>query len=132
MKKKTKKEEKRKEKLEQVRTLEEVLTPITSLSLPSYVASKHGVVGLTKVLAREYASAGIRINAVCPGMIRTPMTDNLVETMGQESLNRIVNFNPIQRMGEPVEIANVIAFLLSEEASYVTGSIYSADGGMTV
>lgn len=65
-------------------------------------------------------------------MIRTPMTDNLVETMGQESLNRIVNFNPIQRMGEPVEIANVIAFLLSEEASYVTGSIYSADGGMTV
>lgn len=109
-----------------------MLTPITSLSLPSYVASKHGVVGLTKVLAREYASAGIRINAVCPGMIRTPMTDNLVETMGQESLNRIVNFNPIQRMGEPVEIANVIAFLLSEEASYVTGSIYSADGGMTV
>lgn len=65
-------------------------------------------------------------------MIRTPMTDNLVETMGQESLDRIVNFNPIQRMGEPVEIANVIAFLLSEEASYVTGSIYSADGGMTV
>lgn len=65
-------------------------------------------------------------------MIRTPMTDNLVETIGQESLNRIVTFNPIPRMGEPVEIANVIAFLLSEESSYVTGSIYSVDGGMTV
>lgn len=65
-------------------------------------------------------------------MIRTPMTDNLVETMGQESLNRVVTFNPMPRMGEPVEVANVIAFLLSEESSYVTGSLYTIDGGMSV
>lgn len=65
-------------------------------------------------------------------MIRTPMTDNLVETMGQESLNRVVTFNPMPRMGEPVEVANVIAFLLSEESSYVTGSLYAIDGGMSV
>lgn len=60
------------------------------------------------------------------------MTDNLVETMGQESLNRVVTFNPMPRMGEPVEVANVIAFLLSEESSYVTGSLYTIDGGMSV
>lgn len=65
-------------------------------------------------------------------MIRTPMTDNLVGTMGQESLNRVVTFNPMPRMGEPVEVANVIAFLLSEESSYVTGSLYTIDGGMSV
>lgn len=65
-------------------------------------------------------------------MIRTPMTDNLVETMGQESLNRVVTFNPMPRMGEPVEVANVIAFLLSEQSSYVTGSLYTIDGGMSV
>lgn len=105
---------------------------IKAAGSPAYVASKHGVIGLSKILAREYASAGIRINAVCPGMIRTPMTDNLVENMGQEAVNRMVAFNPMPRMGEPVEVANVIAFLLSEESSYVTGAVHTIDGAMSV
>lgn len=97
----------------------------------SYIASKHGVIGLTKALALDYGPVGVRINAVCPGMTRTPMTDLLIDSIGQEALDGYVSRNPLPRMAEPEEVAKMIAFLLSDESSYVTGSAQVIDGGMT-
>jgi len=92
----------------------------------AYVASKHGVVGLTKAAAVEYAQKGIRVNAVCPGTIRTPMvgglTDPKVET-------RFATLHPMQRVGEPDEVAQAVVWLCSEAASFVTGHAMSIDGG---
>jgi len=91
-----------------------------------YVASKHAVVGMTKSAARENGHRNIRINAIAPGAINTPMVDKIEASMGT-SMNTSVQC--LDRKAQPEEMANVIAFMLSDEASFVTGSVWSADGG---
>jgi NAD(P)-dependent dehydrogenase (short-subunit alcohol dehydrogenase family) len=91
----------------------------------AYVAAKHGVVGLTKTAAIEYADAKIRVNAVCPGFIETPMTVDTMRRRGEQILAQV----PFHRMGQPAEIAEMVAWLLSERASYVTGAAFNVDGG---
>ncbi len=95
-----------------------------------YHAAKHGVIGFTKSAALEYATRGIRVNDVCPGLIRTPMSDQL-EAAGQgEELRKMRElFVPMQREGRPEEIASTVLFLCSDAASYITGQSISVDGG---
>jgi NAD(P)-dependent dehydrogenase (short-subunit alcohol dehydrogenase family) len=94
----------------------------------AYVASKHAVVGLTKSAALEYARSGIRINAVCPGLVPTPLAQVLVEASGAEMAARA---HPIGRLGTPPEIAEAIVWLLSGSASFVTGATLTVDGGFS-
>jgi NAD(P)-dependent dehydrogenase (short-subunit alcohol dehydrogenase family) len=95
----------------------------------AYVASKHGVVGLTKSAALEYATSGIRINAVCPGVINTPLiAPNMKDRPHVEKV--YVDMEPIGRLGKPEEIASAVLWLCSDEASFVIGSIFSVDGGV--
>jgi NAD(P)-dependent dehydrogenase (short-subunit alcohol dehydrogenase family) len=91
----------------------------------AYVAAKHGVVGLTKTAALEYAEANIRVNAVCPGYIRTPMTEPSMRLRGEAILAQ----TPLRRMGNPEEIAEMVVWLCSERSSYVSGAAYNVDGG---
>ncbi len=91
----------------------------------AYVAAKHGVVGLTKTAALEYAEAGIRVNAVCPGYIKTRMTEETMRRRGETILAQI----PVKRIGSPEEIAEMVVWLCSDRASYVTGAAYNVDGG---
>ena len=91
----------------------------------AYVAAKHGVLGLTKTAAIEYADAKIRVNAVCPGYIETPMTEEVMRRRGEAILAQ----TPFHRMGTPEEIAEMVAWLLSDRASYVSGACYNVDGG---
>jgi NAD(P)-dependent dehydrogenase (short-subunit alcohol dehydrogenase family) len=93
----------------------------------AYSASKGGVAGLVRVLAADYASAGIRVNGVVPGYMDTPMT-NWVSPEENEALLATI---PLGRAGRPEEVAAVMAFLASDDASYVTGALWAADGGMT-
>lgn len=96
--------------------------------IPAYTASKHGVIGLTKTAAVEYADSGVRINVVCPGVIDTPMIDRA--TGGDEDTERqYVAMEPIGRMGEPEEIAAGVLWLCSDEASFVQGEPLVIDGG---
>jgi NAD(P)-dependent dehydrogenase (short-subunit alcohol dehydrogenase family) len=91
----------------------------------AYVAAKHGVIGLTKTAALEYAVDKIRVNAVCPGFIETRMTESAMQHRGEQILANI----PVHRLGKPGEIAEMVVWLLSERASYVTGAAYNVDGG---
>lgn len=91
--------------------------------LGGYAASKHGVIGLTKTAAMEYGPKGIRVNAICPGGVRTNMTKGLTSSPEENG--------PLRRLADPTEIANVIAFLISQEASYVNGAVVPIDGGLT-
>lgn len=93
----------------------------------AYVAAKHGVVGLTKTTALEYAKKGVRVNSVGPGYIETPLLDQLDE----EQKKQLVQAHPIGRLGKPAEVANLVVWLCSEEASFITGSYYLVDGGYT-
>ena len=93
-----------------------------------YVASKHAVVGLSKTAALDYAEQGIRVNAVCPGVIDTPMVDRLVKTSGMTQ-EQLLAMEPIGRVGQPAEIGEMVAWLLSDAASFVTGAAIPADGG---
>ena len=98
--------------------------------LPAYVASKHVIVGLTKTTALECATRGIRVNAVCPGVIQTPMIDRLIGKT-KEAMERFIGFEPIGRFGLPEEIANAVVWMCSDEASFVTGHVMAVDGGFT-
>lgn len=98
--------------------------------LTAYSASKFGVVGITKVAALEYAPAGIRVNAVCPGVIRTPMIDRLVAATPEMAAG-LTAATPLGRLGEPEEIAEAVAWLCSDRASYVTGAALPVDGAFT-
>ncbi len=96
--------------------------------MSAYVASKHGVVGLTKTAALEYAKSGIRVNAVCPGLIQTPMVERL--TAEQPQLGEaLVAAEPVGRTGKPEEIAESVVWMCSDAASFVTGHAMSVDGG---
>ncbi|MDW5317086.1 SDR family NAD(P)-dependent oxidoreductase [Rhizobium sp. PL01] len=92
---------------------------------PAYTAAKHGVIGLTKTAALDHAAQGIRINAVAPGFIDTPLLSHLSE----ENRQAAAALHPMQRVGQPGEITNVILFLLSDAGSFVTGACFDADGG---
>ncbi len=91
----------------------------------AYAAAKHGVIGLTKTAALEYADRRIRINAVCPGFIETKMTEDTMRRRGAFIMAQI----PLGRMGQPPEIAEMVVWLCSGHASYVTGAAYNVDGG---
>jgi NAD(P)-dependent dehydrogenase (short-subunit alcohol dehydrogenase family) len=91
----------------------------------AYVAAKHGVIGLTKTAALEYADRHIRVNAVCPGFIETRMTEDTMRRRGDAIIAQI----PLRRMGQPGEIAEMVVWLLSDRAGYVTGGAYNVDGG---
>ena len=104
---------------------------VGSRRLAAYVASKHGVVGLTKAAALEYARDGIRVNAVCPGIIDTPMMDRLIAGRQDDYEATIPTRQPVGRLGTPEEIAEAVAWLCSDAASLVTGIAMSVDGGFT-
>lgn len=92
-----------------------------------YTASKHGVVGLTKSAALDFADKGVRVNAVGPGFVRTP----LVSPFGEQALTDLESSHPLNRLGLPTEIAALVAFLASDDASFITGSFNMVDGGYT-
>ena len=96
--------------------------------LPSYCASKHGLVGLTKSAALEYAGQGIRVNAICPGVIHTPMIDRIT---GKDKVieMKYASMEPVGRMGNPEEVAEAVVWLCSDAASFVTGIAMPVDGG---
>lgn len=99
-------------------------------SNPAYPASKHGVVGLTRSAAIEYAKKGIRINCVCPGPIRTGMHEMLVAAY-PETVEAMLGAVPMGRIGEPEEVAYAVLFLCSDEASFITGAVLPVDGGIS-
>jgi NAD(P)-dependent dehydrogenase (short-subunit alcohol dehydrogenase family) len=103
---------------------------VGSHGMPAYTASKHGVIGLTKTAALEYARANIRVNAVCPGVIDTAMVAGMLSTHPRLK-DVVVSVEPVARMGKPAEIAEAVAWLLSDAASFVTGCAMPVDGGMT-
>jgi NAD(P)-dependent dehydrogenase (short-subunit alcohol dehydrogenase family) len=93
-----------------------------------YVAAKHGVVGMTKTAALEYAQQGIRVNAVCPGVFRTPLVERIIDRTPQRQ-QEYMNAQPIGRLGEPEELAEAVVWLCSDAASFVTGHAFPVDGG---
>ena len=94
----------------------------------NYVASKAGVIGMTKVWARELGKEGIRVNAIAPGFIKTGMTAGMPENIIQMMEGKV----PLKRWGEPEDVANAYTFLASDEASYITGTVLNVDGGVVV
>lgn len=105
-----------------------ILGTVGKVGVPaSYVAAKHGVVGLTKNAALEHAADGVRVNAVGPAFIRTPLLGNLPE----EALPVLAAEHPLGRLGEPEEVSALVCFLLSDRASFITGSYHLVDGGYT-
>jgi len=104
-----------------------ILGLVGSATSSAYVAAKHGVVGLTKTAAADHAEDNIRVNAVCPGYIETPMTDETMSRRGGRILARV----PMARMGKAREIAEAVVWLCSPKASFVTGVSWAVDGGYT-
>ena len=100
-------------------------------SIAPYVASKHGVIGLTKTAALEYAKSGIRVNAVCPGNTHTPIIDRIME-VNPEIIENLIDSTPVGRLAKPEEIANAVIWLCSDASSFVTGHSMVVDGGYIV
>ena len=96
--------------------------------IPAYVASKHGVIGLTKNAALEYAKSGIRVNVVCPGVIKTPMIDRFTGK-NKEVEKQFESMEPIGRLGLPEEVAEAVVWLCSDASSFITGDAIPVDGG---
>lgn len=92
----------------------------------NYAASKAGIIGLTKSIAREYAQRGINVNAIAPGYVETPMTEALPEKVKEELRGQI----PMARLGTPLDVANAVHFLVSEASSYITGQVLNVNGGI--
>ena len=105
-----------------------ILGSVGFANAPAYVAAKHGVLGLTKNAAIEYSAKGIRVNSVGPGFIRTPLLDN---NLDEATLGVIATMHPIQRLGTAQEVADLVSFLCSDEASFCTGGYYLVDGAYT-
>lgn len=102
---------------------------IADPGMSPYVAAKHGVIGLTRSAALDYATRGIRVNALAPGLIRTPMTDHWLAD--PEMTKALMSNSPMARAAEPEEMAGLVLFLCSPAASFVNGAVYLADGAMT-
>lgn len=98
----------------------------------TYQASKHGVLGLTKSAAIDYAARGIRINAVCPGLIHTPMAEQMMAAGQTDALNAMLKEVPIGRLGRPEEIASAVLWLCSDAATLMVGHALVVDGGYTI
>lgn len=94
----------------------------------NYVASKAGVIGLTKTLAKEFGSRGVRVNAVAPGFVRTAMTDAMSEEMKEKALEAVA----LKRFAEPQDIAKAVMFLASQDAAYITGHVLAVNGGLYI
>lgn len=105
-----------------------ILGSVAFANSPAYVAAKHGVLGLTKTAAIEYAKLGIRVNSIGPGFIDTPL---LSKNLSPDALGYIAGLHPIGRLGTSEEVATLTAFLLSDDASFITGSYHLVDGGYT-
>ncbi len=99
-------------------------------NIPAYVASKHGVIGLTKNAALEYSRLGIRVNVVCPGVIKTPMIDRFTGK-SKEVEKQFESMEPVGRMGRPEEVAETVIWLCSDASSFITGDAIPVDGGWT-
>lgn len=111
--------------------LASILGHVGMAETPAYTAAKHGVVGLTQTAAWEYGEDNIRINAVCPGFIRTAMVEEAGLLDDDEEVKRLESLHALNRMGEAEEVAAAILWLSSDQASFVTGSSYFVDGGYT-
>jgi 3-oxoacyl-[acyl-carrier protein] reductase len=96
----------------------------------NYAAAKAGMIGFTKTLAREFAGRSVTVNAVAPGFIKTDMTTDFVNN--PEVSTKILEAVPLKRFGEAADIANMVAYLCSEEAGYITGQVFAVDGGMAM
>jgi NAD(P)-dependent dehydrogenase (short-subunit alcohol dehydrogenase family) len=96
-------------------------------TVPAYTAAKHGVVGLTKVAAREYAGQGLRINAICPGTVDTPM---FRQSMSAEVIETLLAATPVGRLAEAAEIADIALWLCDDAPGFLTGQAIAVDGGM--
>lgn len=106
-----------------------ILGKVGFAEAPAYTAAKHGLIGLTKTAALEYSEQGIRINAVCPGFIETPMLDRAGITADKETKEQTISLHPIGRLGESEEVAEAIVWIASDKASFISGDSLMVDGG---
>lgn len=105
-----------------------VIGLIGNVGQVNYAASKAGIIGMTKALAKEYAARNIRVNAIAPGFIDTDMTDTLPQELKEKILSNI----PLNSLGKPEDVADMVVFLASDKSKYVTGQVIAVDGGMTM